>query len=374
MKVEIRKIEGYQLTELEPAISEYLSVLRSKPLAKRKRIMIKPNCLGAYTPDKAVTTHPAVLEAIIIYLLRLKKEVWIGDSPGGSVNIEQMWENTGLRDLADRYPVKLINLNTYKFREYDLDGMNIKLSQAIWDCDGIINVAKYKTHSLTAYTGAVKNLYGLIPGLIKSEYHKEYPDTGSFSDLLNTIYGIVKDRIIFNIIDGIEGMDGAGPSAGRVCKFDLLFGSPSASAVDFAASGIMGFKLDDIPYLAGSLHKDGILPSRIDIPRSFLHYRLPGVDINTVKYRSGILKFVPPVFGKALKLVYDMYPQISDRCIKCGICVKSCPVSAIAFQEDGFPLIKRSACIKCMCCHELCPHHAVDIYVSPLARLLSGLW
>ncbi|MDZ4120813.1 MAG: DUF362 domain-containing protein, partial [Candidatus Cloacimonadaceae bacterium] len=215
MKVDIRKVESYDLDVLLAAVQEYLCPEKLKLLARAKKILIKPNCLGAFTPDKAVTTHPALLEAIILHLLKLNKKIWVGDSPGGSENVERVWQETGLQDLADRYPIKLVNLSTYKFREFDLEGRKIRISEILWDCDLAINVAKYKTHSLMAFTGAIKNLYGLVPGLIKSEYHKDNPDTAGFASLLTAIHSLVKDRILYHFIDGIEGMDGAGPSGGR---------------------------------------------------------------------------------------------------------------------------------------------------------------
>ncbi len=38
----------------------------------------------------------------------------------------------------------------------------------------VINVAKAKTHAFAGYTGAVKNLFGVIPGPIKGEMHLKY--------------------------------------------------------------------------------------------------------------------------------------------------------------------------------------------------------
>ncbi len=376
MKVEIRKFDGYKLSELEAAAAEYLTPARLKRLQKAKTILIKPNCLGAYPPERAVTTHPLFIESVIIQLLKLKKKVWIGDSPGGSVNVEQVWETTGLSDLAQRYPIKLINLSTYKFREFSLGGRTIQLSEVIWDCDGIINIAKYKTHSLMAFTGAIKNLYGLVPGMIKSEYHKDNPDTDSFSDLISDIYSLVKDRIIYNVIDGIEGMDGAGPSAGRKRQFNLAFGSVSASALDHAAARLMGFKLQDVPYLFSALHTDGILPSRIQIPKSFENYTLSDVDIQTVKIRKDILKYVPGIAAKAFKQFYYYHPVVSERCQRCGVCVKSCPVKAISWHKTGsepaIPVVDPQICIKCMCCHEMCTYRAIDIKKSFLAKMVMG--
>ncbi len=151
----------------------------------------------------------------------------------------------------------------------------MKISEAIFKCGIVINVAKYKTHSLMAFTVRYKNLYGLVPGMVKSEYHRENPDTFSFSAKLLAIYCLIRSKITYSIIDGITGMDGAGPSAGNTKHFGLLMGSDSIPALDAVASRMMGFKMKDVPYLWDALHMEGIYPSKIRVPQSFLHHQIP---------------------------------------------------------------------------------------------------
>lgn len=369
--VKIRKIDSYDPALLDAAVSDFLDSARLPKLSKAKRVLVKTNALGAFAPERSVTTHPAVLEAVIKHLLNKGKEVWLGDSPGGSVGFDQVFETCGYKALADKYRIKLVNLSTSGFREVISEGYPLRISDAIWRCGAVINVAKYKTHSLMAFTGALKNLYGLVPGMVKTEYHKEFPDTGSFASMLVALYGAARGRITYSIIDGITGMDGAGPSAGTPRNFGLLFGSTSIPALDHVASKIMGFQINDVPYLFDALHKDGILPSSIHIPTSFRGYRIPDAEIRTARLRSGALKFVPRFAAKAFKKVYDIHPYVGPDCKKCGICVKSCPVQAIAWQDNGFPLIDPKACIKCMCCHELCPHQKIEIHKPFITKAME---
>ncbi|HOH97836.1 MAG TPA: DUF362 domain-containing protein [Candidatus Cloacimonadota bacterium] len=366
--VQIRAIAEYDLTAIEDAVRQWFSELKDSKLTRCKRVLIKPNTLGAYPPERAVCTHPVVIEALIRYFLSKKKEVWVGDSPGGSVNVQTVWQTCGWQDLADRYPIRLVNLSTTGFKEYTYHGTSVKVSDVLSQCGIVINVAKYKTHSLMAFTGALKNLYGLVPGLIKSDYHRLYPDTTSFANLLIALYQITKNKVNYSIIDGIVGMDGAGPSAGNPRNFGLLMGSSSIPALDFVASSMMGFKLGQVPYLSAALQADGILPSRIKIPQSFRHYRLDNPDIRMARMSTDMLKYVPRAVRHLFQKIYFYHPLISDRCRKCGVCVKSCPVKAISWQDSGFPMVDKDMCIKCMCCHELCPYQAVDIYKSFIAR------
>jgi len=366
--VKIRSISTYDLAAIEEAVGQWFAELKDSKLNRAKRVLIKPNTLGAYPPERAVCTHPVVIEAVIRYFLSRKKEVWVGDSPGGSVNVQSVWQTCGWQDLAERYPIKLVNLSTAGFKEYTYQGIPVKVSDVLSQCGIVVNIAKYKTHSLMAYTGALKNLYGLVPGMVKSDYHRLYPDTTSFARLLVALYQITKPKINYSIIDGIVGMDGAGPSAGNPRNFGLLMGSSSISALDYIASQMMGFKLAQVPYLSDALQADGILPSRISVPQSFQHYRLDNPDIRIARLSTDILRYVPRAVRHVFNKVYYYYPVISERCRKCGICVKSCPVKAISWQESGFPKVDKDTCIKCMCCHELCPHQAVDIHKSFIAK------
>lgn len=368
--VQIRRVESYDLPLVEEAVRSFFKLAKSGMLNRCKRVLIKPNALGAYPPERAVTTHPVVLEAIIRYLLEKKKEVWIGDSPGGTVNVDKVWQTCGFADLAERYPIKVVNLSTEGFRELKYKGTSVKISEAFWQCGTVINVAKYKTHSLTAFTGSLKNLYGLVPGMVKTDYHRQYPDTKGFSELLLALYALTKKRICYSFIDGIVGMDGAGPSAGTPRPFGLFMGSSSIPALDYTAARIMGFELGDVPYMSAALHQDGILPSHIVIPTSFKHYRIPNADIRGVKLSKNTLKYVPSFAKYAFKALFDLHPQVSDRCKNCGICAKSCPVGAISWNAPEHPFVHSNKCIKCMCCHELCPYQAIDIHKSFVARMV----
>ena len=52
------------------------------------------------------------------------------------------------------------------------------------------------------------------------------------------------------------------------------------------------------------------------------------------------------------------------KCVKCGVCVKVCPVTPLAlnFNKKGKnypPEYYYDKCITCYCCQELCPHKAI---------------
>ena len=48
----------------------------------------------------------------------------------------------------------------------------------------VIDIAKLKTHGMMGYSGAVKNLFGVVPGLLKPELHSRYPEKRAVAEML----------------------------------------------------------------------------------------------------------------------------------------------------------------------------------------------
>ncbi len=373
-KVLIKRLEDYNLDKIEAFFKRsYLHKDKVLPKLQGKKILLKPNLLGAFTPDKAVTTHPVILEAIIRILQTIDCKILIGDSPGGSVNYQSVINKCGIKNLADKYNVEIVNLNHYKVINIMHGNFSLAYSQIYDQVDYIINLAKYKTHSLMQFTGAVKNLYGLVPGLKKADYHRQYPNSHNFAQLLASLYEVFKEKILFSVIDGIVGMEGKGPSGGKARNFAYLFASECASSLDYVAAYMMGFKPLSIDLINLTMQADGILPSRI--ASNFLWQKniIPDVDTGIVKLRNKLLNTIPNSVSKIFKSLFWYKPFITDKCKKCNICLESCPVDAIKADDSGNLKINDSICIRCLCCHEFCPHQAIEIQKSSIAsKIIPG--
>ncbi len=371
MKVTIQRFDGYVLEDLKQyfvgLFEEYGLWEKFKD---KKTILLKPNLLGAFEPEKAVTTHPLVLEALIQLLFEKEKQVMIGDSSGGTVSLQKVWDKTGMSDLANRYPVKLLNFAEAGVVEMERNGFSYPISKAFLDADGVISISKYKTHGMMRFTGAVKNMFGLIPGLKKTEFHKLNPETNQFASLLTNLYQSVKYKIDLHIMDGIMGMEGDGPTAGIIHNFGLIFSSQNAPALDYVACNMMGFDWRKVPVVWQSLHEEGILPSRIEIPQEWEGFQFENVKLGSVNFSSKMMNHIPSLAKKFIKTQFEFYPDFNDDCRLCQVCVKSCPVQAISYTKgDKHPLINYTKCINCLCCHELCPYRAVYIHKSRFAKL-----
>lgn len=348
-----------------------------------ERIVLKANLLRAAPPESAICTHPAVVEAVA----RLVKEAGgtpvICDSPGGALHKEavlrSLYEKTGMAAAAAAAGAELAMDSSTRTVSLP-EGKVLRQAEIITpvaEADGVIDLCKMKTHVLMSMTGAVKNLFGVIPGLSKVGYHATHPDHATFADVLLDLTGYVKPRL--SLMDGILAMEGDGPgSSGTPRQAGLLLASANPLALDTAAGAIMNLPRQDNPVLLAA-ERRGLTPCRMEdvelIGGTVEELRMADYKF-PASTKSNLMDFLGPLARPAERLckkALSQTPRIDGaKCVGCGICAKSCPGQAIAMTAPGKKArISQKACIHCYCCHELCPQRAVELHQSWLGRLLT---
>jgi uncharacterized protein (DUF362 family)/Pyruvate/2-oxoacid:ferredoxin oxidoreductase delta subunit len=334
-------------------------------------VLIKPNLLLAFEPERAATTHPAVVRALI----RAAKaagaaKILVGDSPGWQ-GLSSVAAKTGMSAVVREEGAAWADFS--EGVSVDLpEGSLIRrfeLAKAVVEADLVINAPKLKTHGLMYYTGAVKNLFGCIPGLKKSAFHLRFPGRAEFAAMLADLYLAVKPEL--NVMDAIVAMEGAGPSNGRPRDIGLVLASRSAFALDWLAAGIIGYHPADVPYLglAARDERYGLDTGHISwvgqdpAARRAHHFERVKVLKETDFFRTRMPAWM---HGLARNLSVPR-PFFSDRlCVRCGGCVKICPAQCLSFQEGAqAPRVDYGACIRCYCCHEVCPADAISLARRP---------
>lgn len=336
-------------------------------LKPRQRVLIKPNLLYGKTPEHAVTTHPSVLKAIIKEVRSIGAMPEVGDSPGLQ-SLHNAAEKSGINALCQELQVPLVELDD----PLEKDGAHIKslsISRKVLSYDAVINVPKLKTHMFTGYTGAVKNLYGCVPGKIKSSYHLRFQDNLLFSDMLLEINGIV--RPCLSIMDAVVGMEGQGPGSGAPRQIGLVLASTDAVALDTVACTIISMGPDEALTLAAA-QKRGLPEARLENIR-IIGPAIKELLITDFRRAHSGLNSVPKSFRVAAKNLFTARPAcIPDLCIGCRQCHDICPATAID-MVDKKPRFDYSKCIRCFCCHEICPQKAIMLKQGLIARATGRL-
>ena len=342
------------------------------------QVALKVNLVSGGGPERAVTPHPQLVSVLCRLLAARGAEVIVGDSPGGlytAAYVGHIYAASGMtavegtgarlnRDLSQReasFPAGKV-LRSFQYTAW-LD----------W-ADAVIDVCKLKTHGMMGMTCAVKNLFGVVPGTRKTEYHFRYPDPGDFADMLVDLNDFVRPRL--SVCDAVVAMEGNGPTAGTPRNVGAVLAAQSPHALDLAAAHIIGLRAQDVPTLAAA-HRRGYIPE--DAQALSIAGELFAVpDFNLVAERSS-LEFTRPIpgplgalAGRAMRRLMRARPALAAReCVGCGQCARVCPARAIRMRAK-LPRIDRRKCICCFCCQEFCPQGAMKVRRTFVARALGG--
>lgn len=369
-EVSIIKCADYEKENVESALRASIKLLGgiTSFVKPRSRLLLKPNLLMAAEPAAAITTHCEIIRAVIKIVKEIDAEIFIGDTPsvfGKSEDlvIEEIYRKTGVAKLAEEEKVRLVELKQKTFRH------GLPLTGFLSEIDAVINIPKFKTHGFMVLTGAVKNLFGLVPGLSKSEMHKEYFKPQDFADMLLDVYQEVNPCL--NIIDAIDVIEGDGPgTSGKKRHLGLILAGGDGIAVDAVLSAVVNLIPREVPviFAAGKRNLGNSGLDSIEI----LGENLKEVMIADFKLpkTSLMYKMPKPIFDITIKKLLDYRPKINPKiCIRCKKCQIICPKQVISIE----PKIKinYSGCIRCFCCQEVCPAGAIRIKKSLLTKILG---
>lgn len=385
---------------------------------KEEKILLKPNLLKKAEVEKAVITHPVVVGAFARILREEGYEnIVLADSCGHGTT-KQVIQGTGMDTYLEKYQIPAIDY-TKGVHVENPDGVQAKefiLPKELLEADCVISLSKMKTHALERITGAVKNSYGFIYGKNKAIGHTKYPSADSFARMLIDLNQYVKPRLY--IMDGITAMEGNGPGSGDPTAMNVILMSTDPVALDSVFARLVYLKPEMVPTNyhgekmgLGNCKEANIEVvvvkenSQISVERDFGNeeqknnkitvakkqcenadisadenqsdiniscniipmealieqYGNPHFNVDRTKVRSNIWTKL----AKALN-IFQKKPYIEpDKCVRCGICVNSCPVpgKAVDFRngKNHPPVYDYKKCIRCFCCQEMCPKKAIKV-------------
>lgn len=378
MNLSVINIDKYDFNLISEAINQIFDELHIN-IAKGSKVFIKPNLIRDINCDKAATTHPLIVQAVAEKLIKeYNCKVTIGDSSGGTFNagfMNSVYRVSGMTKAAENANCQLnTDFSSSKVSLNNVNLAKIDIINAFLDADVVINLAKFKTHSFTAFTGACKNLFGLIPGLIKVELHSRFPQVEEFTDFLIDLVNFAAPKIALNIVDGIIGMEGAGPTNGTPRYVGKLFASTNPYLVDLACVCNI-YDISEVPLIVHAIDKGLITEDMLndDIVKQQVVEKIQNYKIVPVKTFMKSLSKSPSWTKRFFKKqVTDKAIINRSKCKGCGKCVTHCPKQAVTITKH-IAKINQKNCIRCYCCQELCAYDAVKLKRTLVGKIFSKL-
>ncbi len=376
-KVSIVACADYSAAEVEQALNAVLEPLGGLSwVMPGMKVAIKANLVSMMKPEAAATTHPALLVELVRRLRERGAEPIIGDSPGGLYNaamVNRIYAATGMKE-AEAAGARLnrnFAVSEASFPEA-MVAHDFTYTSYLDEADAIIDFCKLKTHGMMGMSAAVKNMFGVVPGTFKPEYHFRYPDHRDFAKMLTDLNTYFAPKVRLCIVDAVVGMEGNGPTQGTPRKIGALLASSDPHALDLASAALIGLGIHDVPTLEVA-HEAGLIPSTVEELELVGDWKPLAVpDFQNIHVRRSLQfegkgQFVAMFVRNALRA--EPRPN-KKQCIGCKKCAEICPAHVIT-MKNGVPEIDRKKCITCFCCQEFCPVGAMKVHRPPIARLLN---
>jgi len=376
--VSLVKCQDYESSNIEAAIEKALKLIGGigsfvKP---GDSVLLKVNLLTGDVPEKAVTTHPAIVRAMIHQVKAAGGIPQVGDCSGyeGASNPKRYFaacRSSGIMQVCEEEKVEVLHLSAQSVDTKNPGGRIFKsfiLSKHVLQADVLISLPKLKTHGLTLFTGGVKNIFGCVTGLNKAKMHLRAQDPETFSQMLVDLLGLVQPEL--TVMDAVVGMEGNGPSNGTSRQINAILASKDPVALDAVACKIVGID----PFMVPSTrlaHEQGLGIG--DISMINVMGENPGnMEIKDFRLPDGTASFFRARgLMRILRSMLVAKPVlVKERCKKCWICMEHCPSEAIS-KKGVYPSFDHKKCIRCYCCQELCPGDAIELRMPFLGRFVK---
>ncbi len=348
-----------------------------------RRVALKPNLLMPAKPERAIVTHPVLVGAVAEIVRDHGGYPVIIESPA-MTGLEGTLKKSGYMDMVTGQGIEVADVTGAKvlFHEGCSRYKRFEISKALFDVDIIINLPKFKTHGITYVTGAVKNLFGTIPGLDKSKWHMKASTPADFSEFLldlneALLHGFEKQKRILHVMDAIvtQEKDGPGPS-GSPRKIGAVIIGESPVAVDFVAVSVAGLDIDKVRTITGGFRRDlGVSsPDEIEVIGDRIdEMRIDGFIPTSHGYLTSFGARWPANTVAFKNLFTEKPVPVEGDCTLCYQCKRICPAGAIGDSagKKKVPEYDYRKCIRCYCCKEICPQAAISLKRGSLQWIMG---
>ena len=369
-EVSLVKCNSYD--EIKLAIQKSINLLGGidKFIQPQEKILLKPNLCDPIVPEKAATTHPYFIKAVIEIVKDAKAIPIIGELAAGNSKdrTRETFRVTGIEKIANETNTEIRNFQEENFVPREIQGYKVlektDFAEYLDEVDKIINLPKLKGHGVTYLTCAIKNFFGCVHPQEREYLHKNFSEVEKFSQGIVDIFSVIKPKINLNIVNAVVGMQGdESPSYGNPIKIGYVITGSDAVSVDAISSKLTGHRPLAIPLIYDAFKRKF---GEADIRK----IKVLGEELTSIKKFDKHSNYENRNKDRKSK-EFVLQPKISKKCVKCGICFENCPVDAISGNKKSGFKINEEKCIQCYCCQEMCVHEAISLQKKWLVNKLA---
>jgi uncharacterized protein (DUF362 family)/NAD-dependent dihydropyrimidine dehydrogenase PreA subunit len=367
-KVAVIRCTSYHIGELDEAVKSGFDTIKFS-LPQNKKVLIKPNIMSQNRPKQHTITHYALVEVLCGLLIENNCDVLIGDSISFYEKglTRKAFQTSMLQKVAQSTGAELIPFEEISLKKINVDLKALKelyIPEILFDVDMVINVCKLKTHSTMRLSGAIKNIFGCLPGGYKQLIHQWSANEFELAEVFIELHKLIKPEL--SIMDAVISLDGGPTAIGKKVETNQLLFSKNPAALDYTAAKIIGYQPERLPILIESQKKKLISDyTEVEILGEF--------KINSFDklINQNLNRKLNPNSMFVKHTYVDLFVQF-NRCTECNKCMNHCPVQAIV-EDSNMILIDNDRCIHCYGCMLICPEKAILIRKKPINLMIRGI-
>jgi uncharacterized protein (DUF362 family) len=224
--------------DIQSAVRQAIALMGNlkQAISKGDRVLVKPNF---NSPDPfPASTDLSFLQVVIELILETGAKVTIGESAGAVWRpTRKVFNQVGIPELARRLGVELI-----AFDDRPNDWVQIKINgdylskvimpRSAYEADKMVYLPCMKTHTLGAFSGAIKLIFGFVAPGQRRSFH-----LGHLQEKLADVNLCWQPDLI--IMDGRKAFASGGPNRGQVVEPDVVLASGDLIAIDIEAMKVL---------------------------------------------------------------------------------------------------------------------------------------
>jgi len=263
----VGKAAGYSV-DLVSVISAGLAELGiTRRQIRGKRVLLKPNLVETAVGQAHINTHPALVVAAAEAFRRLDAAgAFVAEGQGHRRDSWLVLDESGTGQALAEAGLAFVDLNHDDVEPVTNGGNWTNLAQlylpkTLRSADILVSMPKLKTHHWAGVTCAMKNLFGVMPGVVYG-WPKNVLHWAGISHSILDINATVRPALA--IVDGVVGMDGDGPIMGSPKPVGAVIIGSNLPAVDATGVRLMGLSPYGVRYLTeasgrlGPIHEHNI--------------------------------------------------------------------------------------------------------------------
>ena len=211
-------------------------------------VVLKPNAGHAAPPEFAVCTHPETVRAVIREVRKANpKRIVIAESAAVGCDTMECYEACGIAKMAAEEGVELYDIKREKdlvnvaVRGYRSNISHVKLPKLLLEAEHIINLPILKAHASMVFSGALKNIKGVVQDQVHTTMHQQ-----NLTMAMMDVWSVCRPDL--NIMDVMNAASGYSPHTPTPIELDCVMGSKDPVALDRIACELTGIDPEGVDY------------------------------------------------------------------------------------------------------------------------------